>query len=429
MKKSKKKSRWNSKRKIFFLAIPLFIGVIILSTIIFSQQMRVKPSIPWELGKTLDIQPTIFFDNPKDESLYQFETNLSKVDINTAGPTEIVILYKDKKYVSSLILEDTVPPTAIATNGVALVGSELDPASLVSDIVDASPVQITFAEKYSFDIEQEYQVEIILTDAFENKTTLKTSVLAVVDTIPPVFVTIPPLYLPVGSSSNNLLLTDTVEVSDNVSVPPKIETLDTVDSSISGEQVITLTATDIAGNQTTAKRIVHVVDETEYLTMTTLQEQSDPQLDALLDEIIAEIITPDMTDDEKMTAIYYWMIRNLSYRTDASEAYLTDIYGNIDTYAKRIIERRVGHCYHYASLAALLTEKIGLETILVQGEGHNVDGSFSLHFWIMVKVDGQWLHFDPLFEVLWDFEYQFLLVNSRTIDGISHSWQTQDYPY
>lgn len=55
-------------------------------------------------------------------------------------------------------------------------------------------------------------------------------------------------------------------------------------------------------------------------------------------------------------------------------------------------------CEGYSKAFMLLCSKIGVECIPVVGEATNSSGNTESHMWNLVKVDGQWLHFD----ITWD---------------------------
>lgn len=105
-------------------------------------------------------------------------------------------------------------------------------------------------------------------------------------------------------------------------------------------------------------------------------------VDAMADQVLAGIITPEMNDHQKATAIYYWVRRNMSYSAGT---------GNIGDWPAAAYEgfrRRRGHCYTYYSVSLALLSRAGIPSVEVIRET-----DFD-HWWNLVYVDGEWLHFD-----------------------------------
>ena len=111
-------------------------------------------------------------------------------------------------------------------------------------------------------------------------------------------------------------------------------------------------------------------------------------------EIVSQIITNDMTDEQKVLAIWEYIEDNSKYNTEAYEnAVNNDIdfykeYGNSwNTYG--ILCEGVGVCQSYSYTFNALAHLAGLETVMVTGTMNNGG-----HAWNAVKLDGKWYMID-----------------------------------
>ncbi len=154
------------------------------------------------------------------------------------------------------------------------------------------------------------------------------------------------------------------------------------------------------------------------------------ELDDMLDEIIAELCTEDMTLEEKMWEVYAWTKVNIRYRStpiDLSQGYTEEI---IIEHGLNTIETRRGACEHFAIVNALLFNRLGIETELIQGYRLSLNyGDWSDHSWILAKTeDGLWYHYDAL------FEYTNLGIDRSAFGKTDaemtshHTWEAEDYP-
>ncbi len=156
----------------------------------------------------------------------------------------------------------------------------------------------------------------------------------------------------------------------------------------------------------------------------------DKELDAMLDEIIAEICSDDMTLEEKMWEVYAWTKVNIRYRStpiDLSQGYTEEL---VIEHGTNTLETRRGACEHFAIVNALLFNRLGIETQLIQGYRLSLNyGDWSDHSWVLAKTgEGLWYHYDAL------FEYTNLGVDrgafGKTDSQMSshHTWEADDYP-
>ena len=97
----------------------------------------------------------------------------------------------------------------------------------------------------------------------------------------------------------------------------------------------------------------------------------------------AELTASSSSTNERVTAIYNYVIANVSYDTPKSESTLTNYSPNPES----TYQTRKGICYDFASLFAAMCRSQGIPCKLVKGFCTGVSG---YHAWNSVYVDGAW---------------------------------------
>lgn len=123
--------------------------------------------------------------------------------------------------------------------------------------------------------------------------------------------------------------------------------------------------------------------------------------------ILAETMQDGMTDLEKETAVYRWLVNNVDYdwsHQDVLEETARRAYG---PYGGLVDRSAV--CLGYAASFQLLMDMSGVECITIVGAAFNSTGD---HAWNMVKLAGEWYCLD----VTWD-------ANGREQLGSAYAWR------
>ena len=118
----------------------------------------------------------------------------------------------------------------------------------------------------------------------------------------------------------------------------------------------------------------------EQMLENTFVDLGDSKLNSMCDEILLSILNNDMTEREKAYAIYTWVCGHVRYRGSTA---ITDWKES----AKTILSTRKGNCYAFYVSSRALLARAGFETDMATSYGLG-------HYWNLVKVDGQWRHFD-----------------------------------
>ena len=229
-------------------------------------------------------------------------------------------------------------------------------------------------EDYDFKKEGKQDIEILLTDAGNNVTTIKTSIKLKLDDEAPV------IEAPASI---------TVKKGDTVSYRSKIKVTDNrdgemtnykIDSSAvnldkTGNYEVKIEATDALNNTSTKIIKVRVVS---YLVTDIIAEA-----DAYAYDIIDKIIKSGMSKKEKLDAIYNYVKE--SYK------YVAKHEGTIDNYYKDALtgfKTGKGDCYVVNAMARYLLERVGIKTY-----GLDLAGSDMRHISFMANVGDGWYHY------------------------------------
>lgn len=135
-----------------------------------------------------------------------------------------------------------------------------------------------------------------------------------------------------------------------------------------GNYTITYTATDEAGNSSTAKAKIAV--------------RVPGKVDQYAELVLKTIIKESWSEKHKYQAIYNYTRNHISYVGYSDKS-------NWEREAINGIKNGAGDCYTYYALARALLTRAGLpniEVTRVRGKGH--------HWWSMVYLKGGWYHYD-----------------------------------
>lgn len=231
-------------------------------------------------------------------------------------------------------------------------------------------------------------------------------------TIPTTEATVPDTEAPVISGTKNLEVyvgssvsyRSGVTVTDNLDTAPTL-TVDSssVDLATPGTYQVTYSAVDAAGNQSSVTITVTVREKPDgYVDPEVIYQR--------VDAILAQFIREDMTDREKVEAVYVWTRRDvhLSYGSAPDrDDYLQTAYEFLDV--------RKGDCFYFFAIQKLMLERLGIPTIDLKKVKASEDDSN--HYWLLVSVDGgeSYYHFDNV------WSRNLCLVTDDELDTFS-SW-------
>ena len=333
---------------------------------------KVYRTVQVEAG-TQTISPDLFLRDKETANAYLLDISNVHTNVPTDYPLKIVI--NKKTYEVTLKVVDTIAPKGEPISKVIYNQEALTAADFVTNIVDASYVNVSFAETYDFSQAGDYTVKLILQDAGGNTTQLEAKATVVLDNEPPEII---------GTNDLTAYIGDTVDYRSNVTVVDNHDTaiglqVDSSDVNLkkTGTYQVIYTATDAAGNE--AKQIVNVtVEEPNGETI------NEEVITYLAEQVLSEIVTSDMTKAQKAKAIYNWTRSNITYtNTSNQESWL---YGAYQGFTKKSGDSFV--CF--ATAKALLTAA-GIDNIDVVKSG-----TASPRYWSLIDCGGGYYHFDAI---------------------------------
>lgn len=172
------------------------------------------------------------------------------------------------------------------------------------------------------------------------------------------------------------------------------------------------------------------VDENGVLTpAVVIYTSGDDELDKMLDEIIVEVTDDSMTLDEQMYAVYKWTADNIHYRATPIDLINGFTQELVAEHGKTTLETRRGACEHFAIVNALLFNRLGVETILIQGYRYSTYYfTWDEHSWLLAKIENKWYHFDTLYELQHTGVPRSVYMKTDAEMESHHRWEADDYP-
>lgn len=247
------------------------------------------------------------------------------------------------------------------------------------------------------------------------------------DKTAPVITSVPCHYLLIGEDPGDCK--DNIVCEDETSLPEDLKIdidFSDFDNTKTGTYFLDVTVSDAAGNAASAKQKIIVYEDPKN---DLFFGQYDEELDQILEDVLFKIIDEGMTDAQKIKACFDWCCKNLTYKASHDYSFQQDFVAMAPEFTKKLLATKKGACFAYATLCAYMMNKLDIPVILVEGLGHNMAGSFELHYWTMIYCDGKWSHFDAMFTPLYKYKKNFCLSSSSYMYGKSHKWDKDKYPW
>ena len=300
-------------------------------------------------------------------------TPLSDIKMDQPGDYTISFSVDGIRYDSVLHLRDTIAPTARGIKYEGFAKYPKNPEELIDGLADATEVTVEFVDDPHFDQPGERDIQIRLTDTSGNQEVVTTHVHLAEDTEAPVIS---------GTHDISIITNEAIAYKEDVVVTDNADpnvtfTVDNsqVDTTTEGVYEATYKATDGAGNTTEVKVKVTVV----------FRPYTEDDLWALCDEVLKQIIRDDMTEVQKVEAIFNWVDWSIKYKGHAEK--ISWVQGAYDG-----LKNREGDCFNIACICHALYTRAGFETFIIE----RYPLTYAQHFWNAVKINGTWYHCDAL---------------------------------
>ena len=281
---------------------------------------------------------------------------------------------------------DVTPPAAQAKQVLVNAPGKLNASDFVTEIVDASAVTVTFVTEPDWNKEGSQEIQVLLTDAAGNTTTVTSSL--VLDKQAPVITGAKKLETYVGGTVSYKA---GVSVTDNLDTKPTLEIDNSqVDMSKPGNYSVIYTAKDAIGNT-----------QTVTVTLTVKAKPDDfvePEvIYKRVDDLLAKFITDDMTDREKAEAVYVWTRRGGTLTPQPGHFTYSGSTSRHDDYlqaAYEFLQLKKGDCFYFYAIQKLMLERLNIPTIDVTKVKNSPEDTN--HYWLLVSIDGgkNYYHYD-----------------------------------
>ena len=138
------------------------------------------------------------------------------------------------------------------------------------------------------------------------------------------------------------------------------------------------------------------IDTKKLINKQTLApvKPSNKRLNKIVNKIIKKNIKSDMTNYEKLFAVYKYVSNEKfsNYGITGSNDYTWDEEGR----ALELLDNKKGDCTKYNSLFCILARRIGFQDVRYTGGlVHSGSGGYVNHYWSMFKMNGHFYLFDP----------------------------------
>ncbi len=369
-----KRRKIRQRRRRIALAVfaGLTVAIITCLVVIFRFRNNIKSSITVEAG---DAIPSVeaFIGTPSDS--IRCVTDISGIDTTVPGDYPVVFRSGILSKTATLQIRDTIPPVAVSKDVRLALGSQAGVADFIETLEDKTAVEASYITAPDFNTAGSQQVQIQLVDRGGNKVTLTANLEIFDDDQPPVIEGTKDINVYVGETAT---YRNGVTVTDNKDQNPKLK----IDSSavnldVPGVYQVVYTATDAAGNESSVTINVTVQERPEnYEDVLKLNQKAD--------ELLEKLKVKDMPEVEKAFTIFRWVRKNIPWyggriqNHDSVVQALKGLAGN------------TGDCYTCAVTCQVLMERAGFDVKFMERKN-----TLGLHYWLMVKVEGNWYHMDP----------------------------------
>ncbi len=337
----------------------------------------------------------------------EFLTGVEEIDYTKVADHQVQIRADGEVYTCMLHVVDTVPPVVEVQNIERYALAPRKAEDFVVLLEDVTTVTGTFRTEPDLTHIGTQEVELVFTDEGGNETVKTAQLTLLKDEEAPVISGAVDFTVQKGASVSYKKM---VDVRDNCPEGLELEVdASGVNLSEEGEYSVTYTARDLAGNTDTATVKVTVIAAT----------YDEEEVNRLADEVLARIITPEMSDMDKLEAIYTYTKTHIGYINDSAK-------GNWVRAAYEGLAGGRGDCYVYACTAKVLLTMAGIKNMDIAKIPDSTE-----HYWNLVDIGEGWYHFDTTPRV--DHPTIFMWTDAQMMEysaghDNSHNYDHDVYP-
>lgn len=288
---------------------------------------------------------------------------------DTPGTYALDAIVDGEENVAVVTVVDTQSPTLSASDAVWFTDSPVPPDRFVS-VSDVTETALVYQTEPNWSSTEPQTVTVTGTDLGGNTASASFLLTLSPDTEAPKLFGVKDRYF---YTNETIAYFAEVSATDNCDDEVTV-TVDNskVDYTREGKCTVTYTATDRAGNETSASCTFTFVESTV----------SEAESAALANEVLSAILTEDMSLADEIEAIYDYVFKNVRYVSTSDK---TDWRKE----AKRGITTGRGDCFTFYAVARLLLEQTDAELLSVERLS-----SKTRHYWLLVNIGTGWYHFD-----------------------------------
>lgn len=274
---------------------------------------------------------------------------------------------------------DTTAPVIVGGTDLSLfIGDNPSPSDFITSFTDDTDSVLSFEGSLDTTSATEEgskrTIIVVATDEYGNSTSIPCGYTVMEDVEAPLILGVSNLTTVVGEPfafRRGITVTDNHDQDLEVSVNSDEVDLDTV-----GTYTLYYTATDSAGNTSTRSCDLTVVASMPRVV-------TEEEVLELASGVLDRILTDDMTDYEKVKAIYWWVYDNVHY-TDGFDpsSWLNSAYTGLTI--------GMGDCFVSSSTAQALLTAAGIPNMMIS----KIYNGYSHHLWNLVDIGEGWHHFD-----------------------------------
>ena len=296
-------------------------------------------------------------------------SDVSEADMLALGEKTVYIRAEGHVFESMLRIVDTIPPVFSVHEVSAYTTSLLTAEQFVTEAEDATALTFYF-QKDPVLAEGTQEVVIVAKDEGGNTTEAVASLTLKADTEAPVMKGVANRTVYIG---DGISYKAGVTVTDNCDEDIELQVDSSgVDLNTEGNYHVTYSAKDRAGNETS-----------QTITLTVRKHAyTQEEVDVLADKVLADIITPEMSDYDKLVAIYDWVRTHVSYINYSEK-------GDWIRGAYEWLALHQGDCYVYFATSKELLTRAGIANRDIEKIPTR-----SHHYWNLVDIGEGWYHFD-----------------------------------
>jgi hypothetical protein len=293
------------------------------------------------------------------------------------------------------MVTENIPPEAVGLTVTVEAGMLPEAETLVDQIVDHSEVTVTYAEIPELTTLGTVEVQLLLTDAFGNSS----SVAATLEVIPaengPQFTGLEELHIQVGSTISYKTGVSATDLQDG-ELTFKVNA-DNVDNKTIGSYTAYYTATDSDGNTLTVPRKI------------VIQDEAEAAVEGYAKAVLEKIIKDDMTRDQKIYQVYLYSRKNVQFVGSSDKTSIVHAAYEGFTTGK-------GDCYTYYAMNVIMLDLLGIENLEVTRVGGT-----SHHWWnLVLHEDGKYYHVDSCPKAIYLDGQKYYKMTDKDLDDYTN---------